>query len=178
MKLERYKVLMIILAVLVFAGTVFYVICVKNSGIVLEIRDTETGRVYGSWALEEPGEFSIEYIHSVNMSPVRETFVYEGKKIRLKSVRFHSFGAGMQSYTDEGQALTRDGDAFVITGFNVSFNKLNYISGTVFDHLVFDHLLIINDEIISLRDLAGINPDGKSAHITIQYRDNFVLRRR
>ena len=123
----------------------------------LEIRDSASGRVYGKWPLAEADEFSIEFIHSVNQSSVRETFVAIQDMIRLRQLRFYSFGAGIPSSLEEGQELGRDGDALIITGFNTSFSELNYIVGTV-----SDHLLIINGETISLRDLCG-----KNAHISI-----------
>jgi hypothetical protein len=122
-----------------------------KSNRVLEIRDINSGRLYGRWPLERD-EFAIEFIHSVNQSPVREFFTVEGRTIRPEKVRFSSFGAGMQSDLQEGQTLTRDGDALIISGFDASFKQLNYIVGTVSDHLLF-----INDETLSLRDLCGRN---------------------
>ena len=127
---------------------------------ILEIRDTGSGKVYGKWRLEKAGEFSIEFVHSVNQSPVRETFAVEGGMIRPKTVRFSSFGAGMQSDLEEGQKLSRDGDAMIISGFNALFTELHYIVGTV-----SDHLLLINGETLSLRDLCGRN-----AQITLRLR--------
>lgn len=123
---------------------------------ILEIRDADSGHRFGVWPLEG-GEFAVEFVHSVNQSPVRETFKAEGSLIRPVSVRFFSFGAGMQSDLEEGQTLSREGDALVITGFDRTFTELNYIVGTVSDHLLY-----INDEPISLRSLCGRN-----AHIRI-----------
>ena len=155
----------VLAALMIIIGAVFFLPCC-NTGkdMSLEIRDAHSGRVYGKWPLngEEDSagkrEFSIEFVHSVNQSPVRETFLVEGRKIRPLSVRFSSFGAGMQSDLEEGQVLSRDGDALVITGFNMSFNELNYIVGTV-----SDHLLLIDNKTISLRELCGRN-----AQITIR----------
>jgi len=127
-------------------------------GGILEIRDSESGRVYERLAVDKSGEFAVEFIHSVNQSPVRETFKLEGRTIRPVSVRFYSFGAGMQADLEEGQTMERDGDAMVITGFDRAFTELNYIVGTV-----SDHLLMIGGETISLRELCG-----KNAHITLR----------
>ena len=124
----------------------------------MEIRDSESGRVYERLAVDKSGEFAIEFIHSVNQSPVRETFKVEGRAIRPLSVRFYSFGAGMQSDWEEGQAMERDGDAMIITGFNRTFTELHYIVGTV-----SDHVLTIGGETVSLRELCGRN-----AHITLR----------
>jgi len=159
------------LAALVISGAAFYFGCAssqnaQNNGSLV-IRDTNSGRVYGSWpwgeSPEKPMEFAIEFIHSVNQSPVREFFQIEDGTIRLMAVRFFSFGAGMRSEFEEGQTLSRDGDALVISGFSTSFKKLNYIIGTV-----SDHLFIINGESNSLRELCGRN-----AHITISFENGF-----
>jgi hypothetical protein len=138
------------LAALAVSGAAFYVTHVKKSR-TLEIRDSASGKVYGRWPLEV-AEFSIEFIHSVNQSPVRETFRTEGRMIRPQALRFYSFGAGMPSDLEEGQIMTRNGDAMVISGFSAAFRELNYIVGTVSDHLLF-----INGETVSLRNLCGRN---------------------
>ena len=157
-RFRRLILFSILSAVLVIAGVLFFFPANQAvPGKVLEIRDSSSRRIFGKWPLEENGEFAIEFIHSVNMSPVRETFFVEGKMIRLLSVRFYSFGAGMQSDMEEGWTLGRDGDALVITGFTASWRELNYIAGTVSDHILY-----INGETVSLRDLCG-----KNAHITL-----------
>jgi hypothetical protein len=165
MKLPRRRGLIVILtAVALFS--VFCQSCLnERGGQVLEIRDAETGKVYGRWPLEENGEFAIEFIHSVNQSPVREFYSAENGVIRLNSVRFFSFGAGMKSDLDGGLSFSRDGDAMVISGYTKTFkdNELNYIVGTVSDHLLFicdkDKTIV---ETVSLRELCGRN-----AHINI-----------
>ena len=153
----------LILAALVVSGAAFYVTHTKgwgnnrNGQNFLVIRDTNSGRIFGKWPLEEQEEFAIEFIHSVNQSPVREIFTVENGMIRALAVRFFSFGAGMQSDLADGQTMSRDGDIMVISGLSASFRELNYIVGTV-----SDHTLIISGEHISLRELCGRN-----AHITI-----------
>ena len=157
------KILFLIIAALAIFGTVFFLFHFKGKteqAVTLEIHDTSSGKVYGSWPLGEAGEFAVEFIHSVNQSPVRETFKIDGRMIRPYSVRFSSFGAGMQSDLTEGQTLSRDGDSLVLSGFNTSYLELNYIVGADSDHLFF-----INDEIVCLRELCG-----KNVHITIRLR--------
>jgi len=126
----------------------------------LELIGSTSGRIYGRWLIEDNKEFAIEYVHSVNNSTVREFFRIEGKEIHPVSVYFYSFGAGMQTELEEGQTVSRDGDAMIITGFNRTYTELNYIVGTV-----TDHLLLINEERISLRNLCGRN-----AHVTLRVR--------
>jgi len=125
------------------------------------ISDAETGRVYGRWAVDEDSRFAIEFVHSVNRSPVRDTFSIRGGEFLPVSTRFSGFGAGMQSDLEPGQTLSRDGDALVISGFSRSFRELRYIVGTVSDHLFFIH-----GKTVSLREICG-----KNAHILIQVSD-------
>ena len=167
-KLPRWCVLAVLIAVpVITAVALFFVSCQSNragqTGQVLEIRDAASGifgsgKIYGRWPLEESGEFAIEFIHSVNQSPVREFFMVENGKIRLMAVRFYSFGAGMQSDLEGDLSMSRDGDAMVISGYKTCFDELNYIVGTVSDHLLF-----IKNETVSLRQLCG-----KNAHISIR----------
>ena len=124
----------------------------------MEIRNADSGTSYGKWLLNDAGEFAVEFVHSVHQSPVRESFRIENGMIHPDNVRFFSFGAGMQSDLEEGQTIVQDGDAMIISGYKAQFKELNYIVGTV-----SDHLLIINGETISLRKLCGRN-----AHITIR----------
>jgi len=160
------------LAVLVIIGAVFFAFCFKGTNQVLEITDLMSGKIYDRWPLEDGGTFAIEFIHSVNNSPVRETFIADRGEIHLYGLRFYSFGAGLPTPGDleEGLQLTYDGDAgqpgaaLIFTGFTASFRELNYIVGTVSDHLLF-----VNDEIVSLRDLCGLN-----AQITIRLRQEKI----
>ena len=153
------KVLVLILTALIVLGLTFFFFHLKvisEQNVTLVISDTSSGKVYGKWLLEKSGEFAVEFIHSVNQSPVREIFKIDGGVIRPHSVRFSSFGAGMD--LGEGLTLSRDGDSFVMSGFDTSFSELNFIVGTVSDHLLF-----INGETVSLLELCGRN-----AHITIR----------
>ena len=92
------------------------------------------------------------FYYVVNFQPII------ARAIRPVSVRFYSFGAGMKTDWEEGQTMERDGDALIISGFDRTFTELNYIVGTV-----SDHLLMIGGETISLRDRYG-----KNAHITLR----------
>jgi hypothetical protein len=124
----------------------------------LELRDADSGKRYAAWPIQDGEEFSIEFIHSVNQSPVRDTFHVDGQLIQPVATRFFGFGAGMQTSLEPGQRMERDGDALIITGFTQRFHALSFIVGTVSDHVLY-----IQDAALSLRDLCGRN-----AHITIQ----------
>ena len=124
----------------------------------MSISDADSQVVYGTWPVVDGDEFSVEFVHSVNNTPVIDTFAVSGDEMRSVSVRFYGFGAGMQTDLEPGEKLERDGDALVITGMNRTFCQLNFIVGTV-----SDHLLTIRGDTISLRDLCGRN-----AHITVK----------
>jgi hypothetical protein len=123
--------------------------------------DAGTGTVYGRWPVKDGTEFFVEFVHSVNQSPVRDVFQVRGRRILPVAAVFSSFGAGMQTDLEAGQTLSRDPVGTLrITGFTASYRDLTYIVGTV-----SDHILGINNIKISLRDLCGRN-----AHITLRVR--------
>jgi hypothetical protein len=144
------------MALLVLAGAVLFA-----GGRTLAAFDAGTGTVYGRWPVTEGTEFSVEFVHSVNQSPVRDVFQVRGRRIVPVAAVFSSFGAGMQTDLEAGQTLSRGPEGTLrITGFTASHRELRYIVGTV-----SDHILGINGERISLRDLCG-----KNAHITLRVR--------
>jgi hypothetical protein len=136
-----------------FAVTVFFLLPPR-----LVIAETDSGHIFWKKNIHSGDEFAVEFIHSVNQTPVRDTFRVEGLLIKPVSTLFYNFGAGMQSDLQDGQQMTRRGDALVISGFTQSFNELNFIVGTV-----SDHIFLFGDEEISLRDLCGRN-----AHLTFR----------
>jgi len=154
----------IILTLAIFICYMLFVIFSFEKIGVLEIRDTDTGKLLRKWQLNEHDEFAIEFIHSVNKSPVRETFKIENGKFRLMNVRFYSYGAGIQSDLGEGQTLKYEGDVMIISGYNTSFDKLNIITGAESNHILF-----INNRIILLQELSK-NSGKRNTHITMQYR--------
>jgi hypothetical protein len=138
----------LLLILLVICGGVFIVLPPRQ----LCISDAVSGKIYARRPVQNGSEFEIEFIHSVNNSPVTDIFRVEKNQLRPVAAKFFSYGAGMPSDLEPGQTLSREGDALVITGFSQSYRELNYIVGTV-----SDHILTIKNEKISLRDLCGKN---------------------
>jgi hypothetical protein len=97
----------------------------------------------------EGTEFFIEFIHSVNQSPVREFFEICDGAITLIAVEFTDFGAGMPTEPEGEQIMTRTPDGIRIENFNRSLNQMNIIVG----HMT-EHFLHITNETISLNELA------------------------
>ncbi len=117
------------------------------------LRDADTGKVFLKMPVEEGEIFSITFVHSVNKSPVTDEFLVLEEGFQSHRTLFTSFGAGMESGTEEGQVLTYEEDGtMVLSGFDNHFESFQLIVGTV-----SDHILKIGGEEISLRDLCGRN---------------------
>lgn len=119
----------------------------------LILKNGATAEVIRFFPVQDGGEFSVTFIHSVNQSPV--TDVYQIRKGGIYVVRtiYYAFGAGVQTELEEGQRLEYGEDgAMIITGIDRRLERLSYIVGTV-----SDHILQINGEEISLRQLCGRN---------------------
>jgi hypothetical protein len=97
-KLRRWYgiILNLTLAALAISGAAFYVMRIKGAQETgtLEIRDAASGRVYGKWPLEEGEEFALEFVHSVQQSPVREIFTVEKKNDPAGKGAFFFFRSG------------------------------------------------------------------------------------
>lgn len=127
----------------------------------LAVYDRETGKTYRTFEVSEGSEFSVEFIHSVNKSPVIDVFVIRDGKIVADRTIYSAFGAGVQTEIEEGQTLEYDENGnMVVSGFNIVFSEVKYIVGTV-----SDHILRIEGESISLTELCG-----KNAHIAFKLR--------
>ena len=115
--------------------------------------DGDTGEVYGKFEADIDSRFSVTFIHSVNKSAVEELYQIKEDGIYLEECIYSAFGAGVATEVEDGQTLTYTDDGkMIISGFDRKIDNLSYIVGTV-----SDHVLKINDEEISLRDLCGRN---------------------
>ena len=148
-----------VIAFAVTAVTIFLMSC--NTAMRLAVYDRETGKTYRTFEVSEGSEFSVEFIHSVNKSPVIDVFVIRDGKIVADRTIYSAFGAGVQTEIEEGQTLEYDENGnMVVSGFNIVFPEVKYIVGTV-----SDHILRIEGESISLTELCG-----KNAHIAFKLR--------
>jgi len=85
--------------------------------------------------MSEGEEFSVSFIHSVNISPVTEIFQIRDGGIVLYAVEFETFGAGMPSELELGQTLVRlDGGGMRIEGFDRVMDGPRYLIGHATEH--------------------------------------------
>lgn len=137
-----------VLMIFITAAAVFIKV---SSAEYLVLYNADTGERYITEKAEEGMLFSVEFIHSVNKTPVKDTFIIENGEIRAYSTLYRSFGAGVQTALEGDQKMTYDEQGnMIITGYDITYDPLRYCVGTV-----SDHILTLNGEEISLRDLCG-----------------------
>ncbi|MEG1682846.1 MAG: DUF1850 domain-containing protein [Oscillospiraceae bacterium] len=120
----------------------------------LVLTDADTGSVYARYPMGEGDRFSVEFIHSVNQSPVRDIYeVRDGTDLYVVETDYFAFGAGVQTELNPGETLTYGEDGSMrVTGIDIALPRLAYMVGTV-----SDHTLRIGGQTISLRALCGRN---------------------
>lgn len=119
----------------------------------LVLEDARTNQQYACYRLAPGQQFSVGFVHSVNKSPVVDTYQVEPDGIYVINTVYYGFGAGVQTELGEGQTLSYGEDgSMIISGFDQKIEPLVYTVGTV-----SDHILSLKDQQISLRDLCGRN---------------------
>lgn len=141
------KVAAAIITVLAAAAVLFS----NGFGYCLMLSNSENGKIYACFPLNEGGGFSVGFVHSVNKSPVIDYYEIRDKKIFVVKTKYYDFGAGVQTGLEDGQTLSYGDDgSMIISGFNKEMDDLVYCVGKV-----SDHTLTINGKEISLRGLCG-----------------------
>lgn len=94
---------------------------------VLLAFDYKTEEYYKSWRIKDGDSFTVEYTHSVQLTPVTETYKIDGYNIILKETTFKSYGAGLPSTTPYKFEIT--GNGFRIYDINEKMDYLVYRTG-------------------------------------------------
>lgn len=96
-------------------------------------------------ALDDGEDFGIQYMHSVNKSPVIDTVERAGDTLIIRSSLYQTYGAGIPILSDEvGSTYTETDEGFLLTGIDTVMDEINLITGTYSDH----HLLYREQELI------------------------------
>lgn len=119
----------------------------------LTVRNRDTGELYSRYPIQNGDRFSVRFKHSINLSPVIDVYEIEDGNIYVEETIYYHFGAGVQTQLNEGETLSYGDDGSMIVGnIHQPRNNVGYIVGTV-----YDHVLTVGGEEISLRDLCGRN---------------------
>lgn len=119
----------------------------------ITVRERDTGKMIACYPAKDGDRFSVSFLHSVNRTPVEDIYEIEDGHIFVEECLYYGFGAGVQSELNPGEVLTKTKDGgMLISGIHQNRDNVGYIVGTV-----YDHVLHVNGEEISLRELCGRN---------------------
>ncbi len=117
----------------------------------LAVTDYDTGKTLVSFSVRYGGRFTIRYIHSVDLSPVFETFRVDREKgIILEETRFRMFGAGMGHWEGRGD-IVQDGKWIKIVRMNQPLGSFILRIGSK----GVDHTIITADRTVNLSNIAA-----------------------
>ena len=113
----------------------------------LVILQDKSKKILAYTQFEEGQQYQMEYIHSIHLSKVVET--YEStldQNIRQIEISFEDFAIGMPSSAEEGEQFVSENGKYKIKNMNRIFPEIVLLTGQV----VADHTLIIHNKKIPL----------------------------
>ena len=123
----------------------------------LIIYNNSLGNIIKEFPIENDvnSHFSVEFTHSVNMSPVIDYYKFNDEnEIFVYKTIYYNYGAGVESELENNEILSYGEDgSMIIENINKKIDPLLYYLSNVYDH----KLKINDDEAISLWDLCGKN---------------------
>ena len=144
----------ILIAIVLKAMALFLLFACNIENKKLIIYNNED-KILASYDMKKNDYFSIEFMHSVNMSKVIEYYRFDDKNnIYVYKTVYYNYGAGVETEleNDETMRFGEDG-SMIIENINKEIPNLTYYLSSI-----FDHTLRINDGApISLWDICGKN---------------------
>jgi hypothetical protein len=120
-------------AVIALATVALFSVSIRPSFLVLT--NDHSGETLFKTRLNAGEEFTVSFIHSVNISPVSEIFQFRDGQIVLTASEFETFGAGMPTELEPGQTLIRLPEGGMrIEGFDRIISGLRYMIGHTTEH--------------------------------------------
>ena len=117
----------------------------------LVLSDKESGQVYATYPVENGDTYAVEFVHSVNKSPVRDVYEIRDGEIWNIQCIYYGFGAGVEEELGEGETLSfGENGEMIVSNIEKRMDNLVIVVGTISDHTLY-----LGDETISLRDLCG-----------------------
>lgn len=155
---KRKLLAIAIAAVVLLTAAVAVILATVNSCTKLVIYDRGSQKTYAEYEILDGEEFSISFIHSVNITEVTDVYYADGDTIVCDKCIYSSFGAGMPTEWEEDWQVSYEGDKITLSGLGIRQKEVTYIVGTV-----YDHILHLGGEDIVLNELCG-----KNAEITLK----------
>ena len=138
-------------AVMIFIAAALFLPGCSSQGGRLILSDPATGKVYAAYPMTEGDEFSVEFIHSVNKSPVRDYYECRSDGIWNTRCVYYGFGAGVEEILLEGEILTYgENGEMIVSNIEHRVDPMILVVGTI-----SDHTFRVGAETVSLRDLCG-----------------------
>lgn len=98
----------------------------QNDSFMVVISEQKTGQVLYENAVKKNDQIEFHWMHSVENSPWEEIFTVENDgKLKLREMRFRTFGAGMP-YFEEGEQKTENG-FMIMSGMDKTFDSYDWI---------------------------------------------------
>lgn len=117
-----------VLAVVVALGTAVQ----ATASPQLVVSDQETGEELLATPVDDGTTVTLEYMHSVEKTTVRDVYVVDGDSLRMTRMEFSSFGWGLPARA-EIDGTTEDGE-FYITFDNRTYESVGVVPGSVAGH--------------------------------------------
>ena len=138
-------------AVMIFITAAAFLPGCSPGGTSLVLSNADSGQVYATYPVENGDTFAVEFIHSVNKSPVRDVYEIREGEIWNTQCIYYGFSAGVEEELGEGETLS-DGEngEMIISNIEKKIDNMVIVVGTISDHTLY-----LGDETISLRDLCG-----------------------
>ena len=165
MPIKKKKFVFIIAAALT-AAIIATLACLLSISPVLVIYNEDTATTYARYKMSEGEEFSVSFIHSVNLTPVYDYYTVGDGELVCDKCEYSSFGAGMPTEWEEDWQVSYEDGVISILGLDIRQQKFTYHIGTV-----YDHVLNIKGEDVSLTELCG-----KNSHVTLKIKKSVSFR--
>lgn len=138
-------------AVMIFITAAAFLPGCSSGQLHLVLSNAESGQVYASYPVENGDTFAVEFVHSVNKSPVRDVYEIREGEIWNTQCIYYGLGAGVEEVLEEGETLSYgENGEMIISNIDKRMDRMVTAVGTISDHTLY-----LDEEAISLRDLCG-----------------------
>lgn len=165
MTLKR-RIFVTVIAAALTAAIVAIFIGAFATSPTLVICNADTGKTYAKYEMSEGEEFSVSFVHSVNLTPVYDYYTVGHGELICDKCEYSSFGAGMPTEWEDSWTVSYEDGVISISGLDIRQKEFTYHVGTV-----YDHVLNIKGEDVSLSALCGRN-----SHVTLKIKKSVSFR--